>query len=92
MVVLAGRRHRVGTIAARHSDRVDVVLIVLVTPQSGFAALVEWYVAQTIRGQRSNPRKLRSKRTHPPSECGSPLGCVFEFSCVNFGACLIYMY
>ena len=23
-------------------DRVDVVLIVLVTPQSGFAALVEW--------------------------------------------------
>ena len=67
MVVLAGRRHRVGTIAARHSDRVDVVLIVLVTPQSGFAALVEWYVAQTIRGQQSNPRKLLSKRTHPPS-------------------------
>eukprot|EP01048_Picozoa_sp_COSAG05_P009936 COSAG05_NODE_845_length_7001_cov_88.935091_8_plen_39_part_00 len=32
MVVLAGRRHRVGTIAARHSDRVDVVLLVLVTP------------------------------------------------------------
>ena len=46
MAVLAGRRHRVGTIAARHSDRVDVVLAVLVTPQSGFAALVEWYVAQ----------------------------------------------
>ena len=40
MVDLAGRRHRVGTIAARHSDRVDVVPMVLVTPHSGFAALV----------------------------------------------------
>ena len=45
MVDLAGRWHRVGTTAARHSDRVDVVPMVLVTPQSGFAALVEWYVA-----------------------------------------------
>ena len=31
LVDLAGRRHRVGTIAARHSDRVDVVPMVLVT-------------------------------------------------------------
>eukprot|EP01048_Picozoa_sp_COSAG05_P011102 COSAG05_NODE_1023_length_6126_cov_6.196117_3_plen_219_part_00 len=27
----------------------------------------------------------------PVYQCGSPLGCVFEFSCVNFGACVIFL-
>ena len=62
MAVLAGRRRRVGTIAARHSDRIDVVLAVLVTPKSGFDALVEWYVAQNDQRAAATP----SAKTHPP--------------------------
>ena len=45
LVDLAGRRHRVGTIAARHSDRVDVVHVVLVTP-----SVVTLAVLQTPTG------------------------------------------